>query len=448
MDIIVKDRYSTTTEMSALPVIRQVCRARPEGFYHMPKYKSGMWDGYISLMKGLCEFPTGLLQLVIKELAKNDYKVNVVDTTTVLPSKTVTKNVLNGVELRDYQIEAANIMVQQRRGVADMATNSGKTEVMSAILWALGLPKTLIFVHRKELMYQTARRMEKRLGCKVGIYGDGVKSKRDITVAMIQTLSKMSDLKVFSDNAVVITDECHHIASNQMMDTLFKIPGSYRYGFSGTPLKYDSLSDMKLMAATGEIGYAISNKYLIDSGYSAVPMVFIHIIESYDKLDWELEYQDAYDNLIVNNLIRNNKIVEKAKAASGTVLILVNRIDHGKILEEMLPNSVFVSGNSDMTYRNSVLEKMQTGIPCVYIATPIYDEGIDVPSVDTIILAAGGKSHVKLLQRIGRGLRKKADENILSVHDFLDDTNMHLFGHSEDRIQTYEQEKFKTIIVK
>lgn len=448
MDIIVKDRYSTTTEMSSLPIIRQLCRARPEGFYHMPKYRSGMWDGYISLMKGLREFPTGLLQLVVKELMKNDYKVNIVDETAVLPSKTVTKGVLHGIELRDYQIEAANIMIQQRRGVAGMATNSGKTEVMSAILWALGLPQSVILVNRKELMYQTARRMEKRLGCKVGIYGDGVKSKRNITVAMIQTLAKEKSFKGFLDNAVVMVDECHHTSSNQTMDILSKIPGSYRYGFSGTPLKYDALSDMKLIAATGEIGYTISNEFLIDAGYSAVPLVFIHIIESFEKLDWELEYKDAYDKLIVNNLIRNKKIAEKANAAKGTVLVLVNRVDHGKILNEMLPNSIFVSGSDDMDYRNSVLEKMQTGVPCVYIATPIYDEGIDVPSVDTIILAAGGKSHVKLLQRIGRGLRKKDGENILSVHDFLDDTNMHLFGHSEDRIVTYEQEKFKTVIVR
>jgi superfamily II DNA or RNA helicase len=448
MDIIVKDRYSTTTEMSALPIIRQVCRARPEGFYHMPKYKSGMWDGYISLMRGLREFPTGLLQLVVKALVDDDYKVNIVDSTAIIPSRTVIKNVLNGIELRDYQIEAANIMIEQRRGVAGMATNSGKTEVMSAILWALGLPKSVILVNRKELMYQTARRMEKRLGCKIGIYGDGVKSKRDITVAMIQTLSKAKSLKEFADNSVVMADECHHVSSNQTMDILFKLPGSYRYGFSGTPLKYDTLSDMKLMAATGEIGYTISNEYLIDSGYSAVPRIFIHVIESFEKSDWELDYQEAYDKLIVNNVTRNKKIAEKAKAAVGTVLILVNRIDHGKLLEELLPNSVFVSGSSDMEYRNSVLERMQTGEPCVYIATPIYDEGIDVPSVDTIILAAGGKSHVKLLQRIGRGLRRKEDENVLAVHDFLDDTNMHLFGHSEDRIVTYDQEKFKTIIVK
>jgi superfamily II DNA or RNA helicase len=131
------------------------------------------------------------------------------------------------------------------------------------------------------------------------------------------------------------------------------------------------------------------------------------------------------------------------------VLILVNRIDHGKTLADLLPNSIFVSGSDEAEYRNSVLDRMRTDDSGIFIATPIYDEGIDVPAVDTIILAAGGKSHVKLLQRIGRGLRKKENkENILTVHDFLDDTNMYLLEHSQERADTYASEKFETIIDK
>lgn len=446
MDIISEDRYSTISDLSALPLVRELCRARPEGFYHMPKYKSGMWDGYISLMCGFKKFPTGLVSYVAEALKKSGRAVNIVDNSVKLPYKTVMENSLNGITLRDYQVEAANVLVQNCRGIASMATNSGKTEVMAAVLWALNIPESIIIVHRKELMYQTARRLEKRLGCKVGIYGDGVKSKRNVTVAMIQSLAK-SKLN-FSNNKVVMVDECHHISSNQMMDILFTLPGTYRYGFSGTPLKYDVLSDMKLVAATGEILYETSNKYLIEEGYSAVPKVRIHIVESDTLADWELDYQTAYDNLIVNNPARNKIIADEAKKSSGIVLILVNRIEHGKLIQQLLPDSVFVSGEDESSYRNSVLDDMREGKPCIYIATPIYDEGIDVPSVDTIILAAGGKSHIKLLQRVGRGLRKKENENILIVHDFLDDTNMHLFVHSEERIKTYDEQKFKTSIIR
>lgn len=447
MDIIANDRYSTTSEMLVLPIIRQVCRARPEGFFHMPKYKSGVWDGYISLMKGFKEFPTGLLSIVLEAIEKSGWNVNVISNAKILDSKEVVEDSLHDITLRDYQIEAANTLVKQCRGIAKMATNAGKTEIMAAVIWSLGMPHTTILVHRKELMYQTARRLEKRLGCRVGIYGAGVKSQRDITVAMIQTLSKDKSYD-YSKNEVVIVDECHHLSSNQMMDIIFKIPGSYRYGFSGTPLKNDVLSDMKLMAATGEILYETSNKFLIKSGYSAVPKIHIHVVESYDRDEWQFEYMDAYDKLLVNNQARNKIIASVARKAGGVVLVLVNRIDHGKMLQGMIPNSVFVSGDDEVSYRNSALDNMRNNGSCVYIATPIYDEGIDVPAVDTIILAGGGKSYVKLLQRVGRGLRKKDGNNVLMVHDFLDDTNMFLFEHSEERISTYREQEFEVSIDK
>jgi hypothetical protein len=258
---------------------------------------------------------------------------------------------------------------------------------------------------------------------------------------------EVEDYNTYFANGIAVHN-CHHISSNQMMDVLFSIPGSYRYGFSGTPLKYDVLSDMKLVAATGDILYETTNKFLIEAGYSAVPKVRMHVVESDDLVDWEMNYQDAYNTLIVNNHTRNTVIAKQASESSGIVLILVNRIDHGKILHEMIPNSVFVSGSDSTEDRNFVIERMRDGESGTYIATPIFDEGIDVPAVDTIILAAGGKSHVKLLQRVGRGLRKKDGDNTLIVHDFLDDTNSYLLEHSQERADTYARQKFETCIAK
>jgi superfamily II DNA or RNA helicase len=114
----------------------------------------------------------------------------------------------------------------------------------------------------------------------------------------------------------------------------------------------------------------------------------------------------------------------------------------------MIPGSIFVSGSDATEDRNLVIDCMRDGEPGTYIATPIFDEGIDVPAVDTIILAAAGKSHVKLLQRIGRGLRKKEGDNILIVHDFLDDTNSYLLEHSQERVDTYARQKFETCVAK
>ena len=231
-----------------------------------------------------------------------------------------------------------------------------------------------------------------------------------------------------------------------MLDVLKVVPGSYRFGFSGTPLKYSDLPDMKLIGATGEVVVDISNDYLITSGYSAKPVINIHIIEDKDDTNWDMDYHSAYTQLIVHNDKRNELISNIAKQSYGVTLLLVTQIEHGKLLEEMIPNSVFVHGSEDMNVRRSVLEMMRESNARVYIASPIFDEGIDVPSIDTLILAAGGKSNIKVLQRVGRGLRVKENGGGLCVHDFIDDTNKYLLEHSDARIATYEKEKFKIIL--
>ena len=445
--ITVKDIYSTVRNIEALPAVRQVCRARPDGYQFMSKFKSRRWDGYISLMNGFSMFPTGLLDIVIKALEDKKYNTELIYDTQFISSEMVTEDCLNGVILRDYQVNAANKLLDYGRGIAKMATNSGKTLVFSAIIQAVDKKATVI-VSSTELLYQTSDMISERLGCEVGRIGDGIYDPKKITVAMVQTLcTRLNDkdlFKHFSDNVVVIIDECHHTSSNQMMDVLFKLPGCYRYGFSGTPLKYNDLDDLKLIAVTGRVLCDVTNEELIEEGWSAKPQIKLHIIENGIT---ELDYQEAYTTLIVQNELRNGIIVRESEEAGGVVLVLVNRIEHGKLLNEMIDGSIFVNGSNSSDYRLSILQDMQEK-PGVYIATPIFDEGVDVPNIDTIILAAGGKSHVKLLQRIGRGLRKKEGENILTVHDFIDDTNKYLFTHSEKRLKVYEQERFDREIVR
>lgn len=428
--------------VKALGIVRQICRAKPEDFYHMPKYKSGHWDGYISLMSSMSTFPSGLLSLVVDRLEHEGYKVELREEHRPF-YELVTPDCLDGVTLRDYQIEAANRLLKAGRGVAKMATNSGKTEVMAAICSALDLPNTLIVVHLKDLMYQTAGRFENRLGTVTGCIGDGVYDKQPITVATVQTLaSRLGDEGVeFNDNVLLMVDECHHTSSNQMIDVLRQIPGAYRFGFSGTPLKYEQLADMKLVALTGDVVCEVSNEYLIDEGYSAKPVIHIHVVEGDG---WGLDYQEAYEECIVLNDQRNNIIAEVANTSTGVVLVLVNRIEHGKRLLDIMPDAIFVHGSDSSDYRKDILERMRSSSKGIFIASPIFDEGVDVPSVDVVIIAGGGDSQLKLLQRVGRGLRKKSGDNVLIVHDFIDDTNKYLLKHSDHRIDVYVEEGFDT----
>ena len=448
MDIIVGDIYSSITDprkdAHALPIIRQVCRARPTGYQYMARYRQGQWDGYVSLMNSF-KFPTGLLTPVIIALEKAGYHINVVKKPFPIIPSPVVPDMLSGLTLRDYQIEAINTLIAHGRGIAKMATNSGKTEVMAGVIKSLGFPKTLVLLHRKELLHQTIRRFYKRLGIQCGGIGDGLYRPGHITVAMIQTLSSHG-LADFQDNVLLMIDECHHASGNQMLDVLNRVPGPFRFGFSGTPLKMDVLADMKLIGATGDVIYEVTNSQLIDKGFSATPLVNLIVIESDDGDVWDMRYQDAYSSQIIENKTRNKKIIDIARSCTGSMLILVSQIRHGIELRESIPGSVFVNGSDDTKFRGVVLDDMKdkSGI---YIASPIFDEGIDVPGVDTVIIACGGKSRVKLLQRIGRGLRQKSGRNILEIYDFIDDTNKYLLKHSDARINTYVDEGFATKVI-
>lgn len=430
---------------AAMAVIREVCRARPKGYRFMKRYKAGVWDGYISLMTSAAYFPTGLLPFVARRLKELGHTFRFAMECEYIQPDPISPDMLRGITLRDYQLDAITMLLDKKRGIARMATNSGKTEVMAGIIKALRVPQTLVIVASKELLDQTSKRLQYRLGVKVGRIGDGAWDRKQVTVAMIQTLhSRLSNELA---NSLVLIDECHHASSDTMMDVLSRVRGSYRYGFSGTPLKKDLLSDLKLMSVTGRILVDISNKYLIQHEYSALPKITIHIVENNDEEMWKWKYQPAYSELIVHNTERNRIIADAARAANGIVLILVNTIEHGKLLQAMLPESIFVHGSDDSSIRREILEKMRIDSRGVFIASPIFDEGVDVPNIDSVILAGGGKSSVKLLQRIGRGMRKKEGTNVLYIHDFIDDTNKYLLRHSDARISTYVEEGFETTVI-
>ena len=455
-----------STPAKAIPIIANVCKARPEGYFFMPKYKNGTWDGYISLLKGYKVFPTGLLPMIEDKL--EDYKVTLVGRDDIIyqpeeDAETI-RTCLNEVILRDYQVEATRELLEAQRGIAKMATNAGKTVVFAALIKLLGNANALVVVQTKDLLYQTSERLQSYLGKEVGVIGDSHFSDCDICVATIQTLNSfytrhgVKELcKRFASNKILICDESHHISHNKTFDILMQIPGWHRYGMSGTPLNRGALNDLKLIACTGPVITEISNAELIAMEFSAVPHIYFHDVPleaTHSHVSWDATYEAAYDSQIVRNMSRNIIITDIAAEAvmTGTVMIIVTRIVHGYLLLDALELSVlfedivFVNGGSEMEQRRAALDRLATGEHIIVIATNIFDEGVDVPAMDTLILACGGKSQLKLLQRIGRGMRKKEGVNILNIHDFIDGSNKYLLKHSEERLHVYKEEGFTTVV--
>jgi superfamily II DNA or RNA helicase len=179
----------------------------------------------------------------------------------------------------------------------------------------------------------------------------------------------------------------------------------WRFGGSATP-KRESGDDIMLQALFGVKIVNISASYLIKSGYLVKPYIFFEPIECKTSFH---TYSKIYNECVVNNDKFNRHVAETANhliSKKLSVLVLVRQISHGKTLENLIPNSHLLTGSVKSKTRTEVIEKLrQRTIPCM-IATSLADEGLDIPSLDAVIIAGGGKSSTRLFQRIGRTLRK------------------------------------------
>ena len=251
----------------------------------------------------------------------------------------------------------------------------------------------------------------------------------------------------FANN--VLVSNCHHVSANSFQEVLNCFDeASIRIGLTGTIDKSNPINEMKLYSCVGPVLKKISNNYLIRKGVSAKPICLMFKVENPDLSS--LEYQDAYTEGIVKNYFRHNiihDICDKETQDGNKILILVERLDHGQILEEVLSDLnkkvYFTNGQLTTAERESLLDKLKSGELDILISSNILDEGVDVSGINAIIYARGMKSMRKLLQGIGRGLRLKADRSNLRFYDFIDDTNLNLLLHSKGRYETLAEEKFE-----
>lgn len=452
-------------------VIDEATRFKKSGYQHSNAYKSRAWDGYTRLFnkkKGM--FPTGLLERVKRALKKNfkDIQFTIEDLRNFKDKVPDVREVsLKGITLRKHQVLAANAMLKKKHGVLWAATNSGKTEVAIAVLKALDL-NGLFLVKGKDLVQQSYSRFQSRLGNEdVGIVSASQWDQRKFTVASADTLARrlvpsrnktsekviarqkqVQDLLHSVD--VIIIDECHEAASEGLWNTVRYCTASYRYGLSGTPFKRGDKQDLKLIALTGDIIYRVSNKEMIEDGIS-VPTDIVMVDVEMPVIAGGAQYREVYDMGIVHNEYRNTiicKLANKYYRGGKQVVILIKEIAHGEILNNLLyeyeegayiPHE-FINGSTPIERRGEILEDFKKGLFSVLISSVILDQGVDIPNIDVLILAGGGSSKIRSLQRIGRGLRLNEGKENLMVVDFADRTHRYLAKHSYDRVQSYSSE--------
>jgi superfamily II DNA or RNA helicase len=448
--------------------IDQVTSYFVPGYRYMPNYQAQRWDGKRHLfdMKKL-SFPAGLVSRVINVLEQNKTSYQLVEDS--FPSPPAVSYNLPRFELRDYQQECVEKALSAKRGVLELAAGSGKTAVAAQIIYELGMP-AIFFVHTRDLLHQTHQFFRTHLSDKVGIVGDGKVHLAPLTVATLQTIGnafgivfengKDEEFQVEEDLTdvshsrnrlvayvrecpVVFFDECHHLPAESFYSLAMETTGArYRFGLSATPYRADKL-DLLLEAAVGPKIFRANASALIDMGYLVPPEIrFLAPPAFHSAPSRRLDYQTVFQEYVITNPDRNKLIAKEARrfAKQGkSVLILITQVAHGERLVELLPEADFVSGEMPASRRQSIFKKLQTKKQLIVIATTLADEGLDVPTLDAVILGSGGKSETRALQRIGRALRPAPHKEKAYIIDFFDNAPF-LKDHSLRRLEIYSTE--------
>jgi superfamily II DNA or RNA helicase len=449
-----------------------------EGYQYMRVFKQGWydkesgqwrhWDGRRHLLSQKMVFPTGLLARTIAFLEHHKVEYELCDQRE--PVIFGDRFDVIGRPPWPHQTAAVEAALKAERGIIRIGTGGGKTLVAAMLTAEYNVP-TMIYVVGKDLLYQFHCEMRKALGPDdVGMVGDGYCDVRKFTVCSVWTAVTAFGLKTSVslddedwapevvptgpkakraiqaavENAnLAIFDEAHFLACDTIQ-AIFKASKRCRYmfGMTGTDWRDDG-ADLLLEASCGRRIFNMPSSKLIELGYLVAPK--IALVEVPPLVEpCPANWGTVYSRYITNNEIRNQLIVDGAKKLINMgrkVLILVRYIPHGQKLVDMLGDLpvFFVNGSLEGSVRQKAKELFEKGELRCLVASSVFDIGVDIPSLDALVLAGGGKSTVRVLQRIGRVIRACEGKTDAIVMDFIDNAR-YLDKHSATRIAVYETE--------
>jgi superfamily II DNA or RNA helicase len=401
-----------------------------DGYFFMPAYKLGRWDGKIRFFEKTGKTYQRLLSQVLPYLEGWGYEVELVDHRKVWPNPAESATELmflhrevygKKFKLRPYQVECINACIDAGSGFIIAGTGAGKTSITAGIayIYSRAEYRTITIVPSADLVDQTAE-WYAALGLETGCYsGD----QKDVTKAnVVATWQALQyNPAILRDFQVLIWDEAHGIKASVAQKLLNEdgkhIP--FRFGVTGTFPKPQS-DQLSLQSAIGPILKEIPASWLIDNGYLAkLEIEPIELNETY--VDEEFPDYAAEKAFVSKSPARMeiiaNLIISKC-AAHGNTLVLVNSIDFGKKLSMLIKDCVFLYGDSPKDLRREHYDMFEQRNDLIVIASAgIASTGISIDRVFCLMMVDPGKSFIKAIQSIGRGLRLADDKQAVHVVD-------------------------------
>lgn len=443
------------------------------GAQFMPAYKNKYWDGKIRLLNQLTGvIYAGLAVYIIKFCRDRGYEYEIDPELTTIGNvkPDEIENLAKVVECvfspRDYQRQAIAHCLNHKRALLLSPTASGKSLIiyLLAIFHIVNNRRVLLVVPNTGLVYQMSSDfVEYNHGRPVDIHqitaGKTKLSDAAITITTWQSVYKM-EKEWFKQFDVIVGDEAHLFKAKSLMKIMERTDHiKYRYGLTGT-LDGTETNKLILEGLFGPIYEVTKTEKLIKektlADFSIKGVVLQYSSESRQEVS-KMNYQREI-NWLVNNKARNDYIVKLAQALSGNTLILFQFVDkHGKILLPMLENGShnihFVHGGINTDERERIRRFVEDSEEnnTILASYGTFSTGTNIKRLNNIILASPSKSRIRVLQSIGRGLRKGNGKAHATLYDIADDLkwkNRQNFAarHFQERVNMYHEQGFNLSI--
>ena len=476
--IIINDEVNVKIEGLPVEIRRKIAnKMKYEVPYarYLPQYKLGRWDGKVgffglggngyvnhldTIINLLTESGVEIEQIDDKR-QKVDLKFDKIDK-DYFANKTWPKGHLcegQNIELRDYQVDVVNNFLKEPQSLQEVATGAGKT-IITACLSSLceKFGRTVVIVPNKSLVTQTEEDYV-NVGLDVGVYfGDRKELNKTHTICTWQSLNILDkkdkagestlSLATFLDGVkTVIIDEVHQAKADVLKKLLtHHLKNSpIRWGLTGTVPK-EQFEFQSILAGIGPVVNQISAKELQDKG--VLSKCHVNIVQLLDTNVYK-NYQEELKYLTTNKkrLEYMAKLITKIKN-TGNTLILIDRLTAGKELQSLIPDSVFIQGETKLEDRKEQYDEVSSTDNKVIIATyGVASVGINIPRIFNLVLIEPGKSFVRVIQSIGRGIRKAKDKDFVQVWDICS-TAKFSKRHLTERKKFYREAQYPFNITK
>jgi superfamily II DNA or RNA helicase len=476
--LIIKDEVNIKIEGLAVETRRKIVNKLKFDLpyaRHMPAYKLGRWDGTKTYFGIGGTGYLAHLDVILPIIENSGYEIDIEDLRlhSKIEFESITENYWadkgktwpkghpeagTPIVLRDYQYDVVNKFLENPQALQEVATGAGKT-ITTATLSHLCEPygRTMVIVPNKSLVVQTEEDY-KNLGLDVGVYfGDRKELGRTHTICTWQSLNVL-DKKSYDDDtlslaefiegvAAIIIDEVHQAKAEVLTKLLTQNFNNcaIRWGLTGTVPK-EAWEFQGILASIGPVINQVSAHDLQEKGVLA--NLQINILQTADVQVFR-SFQEEY-SFLVTDPTRLSWIANKIKslALNGNTLVLINRIDTGNKLIELIPDAVFVSGGMKLDERKEEYDEIKTSDDKIIVATyGVAAVGINIPRIFNLVLLEPGKSFVRVIQSIGRGIRRAEDKDHVEIWDITSSCK-YAKRHLTERKKYYKEAKYPFTITK